>query len=267
MSQDLRRATSFSDRRQQDLTTVGEAGEACQRLIGRRTTPRPGGDPMPPPHGPLSLPARLWLLAQDTGRPAVEDAAPAQRLVRAGALAELVRLGLLVDDDGIVTPADLDSRTGDAVLDGLLDLVRESLPHGWRTWVRLRARLTSDAAREQLVVRGWLRAERKRVFGVFPSVDHRLASPERVAALRDGTRRVLYGPVPAEEVGERDAAVAALAGAARPRALTGGARRAPSGERIDRLAGRAAGPPDAPRIVRELCAALAPAATGAAARV
>ncbi|MCZ9342288.1 GPP34 family phosphoprotein, partial [Streptomyces sp. TRM76130] len=62
------------------------------------------------PHGSLSPPARLFLLAG--------DAAPPHRLVRAGALAELARCGLLVDDDGIVTPVDLDSRTGDPVLDG-----------------------------------------------------------------------------------------------------------------------------------------------------
>ncbi|MGP2441952.1 GOLPH3/VPS74 family protein, partial [Streptomyces sp. JW3] len=163
------------------------------------------------PHGPLSVPARLCLLAG--------DAAPAHRLVRAGALAELARRGLLVDDDGIATPVDLDSRTGDPVLDGLLDLVRESLPHDWRTWVRLRARITYDAVREQLVAERCLRAEKRRVLGVFPSVSYALARPALVDALRERTRQVLHGPAPAAEVPVPDAAGAVLAAAARVRGL------------------------------------------------
>ncbi|GAA4814986.1 GOLPH3/VPS74 family protein [Streptomyces ziwulingensis] len=213
-------------------------------------------------HGSLPLPSRLYLLARDAGRPAVTDAVPPQRLVRAGALAELARRGLLVDDDGTVTPLDLDSRTGDAVLDGLLDLVRESLPHGWRTWVRLRARITADAVREQLVAEGWMRAEKRRVLGVFPSVDHVLARPALVRALREETRGALCGPVPVAEVPTRDAAVAALAGAARLRGLTTGCERPRDAERIEALAGRGGTAPGAGRIMRALCAAVTAHATG-----
>ncbi|WND33744.1 GPP34 family phosphoprotein [Streptomyces sp. BB1-1-1] len=171
------------------------------------------------PNGSLSLPARLCLLAWDPARPGVTDTARHHHLVRAGALTELAQRGLLVDDEGIATPVDLDSRTGDAVLDGLLDLVRESMPHRWRTWVRLHARLTFDAVREQLVAEGYLRAEKKRVLGVFPSVEYVLARSAAAQALREETRYLLEGPVPAGEVSERNAAMAALAAAAEPRAL------------------------------------------------
>ncbi|MFB6549062.1 GPP34 family phosphoprotein [Streptomyces sp. NPDC056405] len=171
------------------------------------------------PDGSLSLPARLCLLAWDPARPGAIDSARHHHLVRAGALTELAQRGLLVDDEGIATPVDLDSRTGDAVLDGLLDLVRESMPHRWRTWVRLHARLTFDAVREQLVAEGHLRAEKKRVLGVFPSVEYVLARGAAARALREETRYVLEGPVPAGEVSERNAATAVLAAAAELRGL------------------------------------------------
>ncbi|MER6729311.1 GPP34 family phosphoprotein, partial [Streptomyces rochei] len=171
------------------------------------------------PNGPLSPPARLCLLAWDPARPGATDSARVHHLVRAGALTELARRGLLVDDDGVAVPADPDARTGDAVLDGLLDLVRESMPHRWRTWVRRYARVTFDAVREQLVAEGQLRAEKKRVLGLFPSVEYVLERPAAARALRERTRAVLEGAVPVDEISERDAAVAVLAAAAEPRAL------------------------------------------------
>ncbi|MFI5856429.1 GPP34 family phosphoprotein [Streptomyces parvulus] len=183
------------------------------------------------PHGPLSLPARLCLLAWDPARSGAADTARVHHLVRAGALTELARRGLLTDDDGIATPVDLDARTGDAVLDGLLDLIRESLPHRWRTWVALHARLTFDAVREQLVAEGHLRAVKKRVLGVFPSVEYVLARPAAVKVLREETRSVLDGRVPAAEVSERDAAVAVLLAAAAPGLPAGAGRGAGDGGR------------------------------------
>ncbi|MET9778004.1 GPP34 family phosphoprotein [Streptomyces sp. NPDC006367] len=203
------------------------------------------------PIGPLSPPARLCLLAWDPARPGTAaGGARLRHLVRAGALAELARAGLLLDDDGIVTPADLDSRTGDAVLDGLLDLVRESLPRPWRTWVRLYARVTFDAVREQLVADGCLRAEKKRVLGVFPSVDHVLARDAAARALREGARDVLDGPVPVAQVPERDALVAVLAAAAGLLDRGPVRERARREERVEELAARAAVPGGALREVR-----------------
>ncbi|MFE9444185.1 GPP34 family phosphoprotein [Streptomyces sp. NPDC006602] len=163
---------------------------------------------------PLSLPARLCLLAWDSTETDVTGAGRLPALVRAGALVELARRGLLVDEDGIVTPADLDSETGDPVLDGLLELVRESRPHRWGTWVTLRARITLDAVREQLAAGGHLHAEKRRVLGVFPTVEYALEGGAVVDALREEARAVVLGPVAVAEVSERDAALAALADAA-----------------------------------------------------
>ncbi|MEV6957797.1 GPP34 family phosphoprotein [Streptomyces sp. NPDC051207] len=202
-------------------------------------------------HGSLALPARLQLLARDATGPRT-----ARHLVRAGALTELARTGLLVDDDGIATPADLDSATGDAVLDGLLGLVRESLPHPWRVWVTLHARITADAVREQLVAAGYVRAERHRVLGLFPSVEYAPARAANVAALREQVTRVLDGPLPAGEVSEADAALVALAVAAEPGTLVPDGDRARLERRVQELTGRAAQAPGLGYVLPELCAAL-----------
>ncbi|WP_030676845.1 GOLPH3/VPS74 family protein [Streptomyces cellulosae] len=164
------------------------------------------------PHGSLSIPARLCLLAWDSME--VTGTVRLNSLVRAGALVELAQRGLLTDEDGIATPADLDSDTGDPVLDGLLELVRESRPHRWHSWVSLRARITLDAVREQLAAGGYLRAEKRRVLGVFPTVEYALARVAVVQELRTQARAALRGPMPVAEISERDAALAALADAA-----------------------------------------------------
>ncbi|MFF9115142.1 GPP34 family phosphoprotein [Streptomyces massasporeus] len=165
-------------------------------------------------NGPLTLSARLCLLAWEAAGPAAGAGGHRPAPARAGALVELARRGLLIDEDGIATPVDLDASAGDAVLDGLLELVRESRPHPWRTWVTLRARVTFDAVREQLVADGWLRAEKRRVLGVFPTVEYALERGAVVEALREETRQTLHGAVPVAGIPERDAAVAVLAAAA-----------------------------------------------------
>ncbi|WP_030936291.1 GOLPH3/VPS74 family protein [Streptomyces sp. NRRL S-646] len=218
------------------------------------------------PNGPLSLPARLYLLAWDTNPTEVTAAARLHHLVRAGALTELAQRGLLVDDDGIATPADMDSLTGDAVLDGLLELVRESRPHRWQTWVTLHARVTLDAVREQLTAQGCLRAERKRVLGVFPSVEHVLARADVVDTLRAAARQVLEGPVPVAEVSERDAAVVALAAAAELPTLAPGKDRRRHHARVAELTERSgAAAPALRKVVTEVHTALAASLTAAAA--
>ncbi|MFR0355992.1 GOLPH3/VPS74 family protein [Streptomyces sediminimaris] len=200
------------------------------------------------PHGSLTLPARLCLLAWDpTGTESVTA-----RLVRAGALTELVRRGLLTDEDGIATPADLDTLTGDPVLDGLLELVRESLPHRWRGWVGLHARVTADAVREQLTAGGWLRAEKKRVLGVFPSVEHVLERADAVGVLRQEARGALAG---SGEVSGREAAAAALAAAAGVPGLGPDGDRERFQERVGELVERSG----VSGVLGELCTALTPA--------
>lgn len=190
------------------------------------------------PTGSLSLPARLYLLAWDTTKLKVTDAAHLPHIVRAGALTELAQRGLLADVDGIATPTDPDAQTGDPVLDGLLELVEESRPHRWKTWVGLRARVTLDAVRAQLAADGYLRAEKTRVLGVFPSVEYEIDRVAAVDRLREEAREVLEGPVPVEEVPEPDAALVALAAGAELRTLLSGKEQRQYEQRIEDLAER-----------------------------
>jgi hypothetical protein len=219
------------------------------------------------PNGSLSLPARLYLLSWDTGKTEVAGAAQLPHLVRAGALTELAQRGLLIDEDGIATPVDMDAGTGDVVLDGLLELVRESRPRPWRTWVTLRARITLDAVREQLTAAGYLRAEKKRALGIFPTVEYALERVAAVEALQDEARQVLEGPVPAVEVSDRDAAVVVLAAAAELRTLLSRKDRGRHEARVEELTERSGTAAPALRgIVGEVRAAMvaAVAATSAA---
>ena len=213
------------------------------------------------PVGPLSLPAHLYLLAWDTSKSEITGATQIPQLVRAGALTELAQRGLLVDDDGIATPVDMDASTGDAVLDGLLELVRESRPHRWRSWVTLHTRITLDAVREQLAAGGWLRARKRRALGLFPTVEYDLARPAAVEALQEEARQMLRGPVPAVDIADRDAAVVALAAAAGLRTLL--ARKESHDTRVEELierSGQAA--PALRKVVHELRGAVAAASAG-----
>ncbi|MEU5317407.1 GPP34 family phosphoprotein [Streptomyces sp. NPDC021056] len=206
------------------------------------------------PNGSLSLPARLYLLAWDTTR---NELAGTPHLVRAGALTELAQRGLLVDDDGIATPVDMDSRTGDAVLDGLLELVRESRPHRWRGWVPLHARVTAEAVREQLAAEGYLRADKRRALGLFPTVEYALERVAVVDALREEAREVLEGPVRPADVSERDAAVVVLAAAAGVSALVARKERGQYQERLADLGERSGtAAPGLRKIMDELGTAL-----------
>jgi len=214
------------------------------------------------PDGPLSLPARLYLLAWDTTELEVTGAAHLHHLVRAGALTELAQRGLLTDEDGIATPLDPDVHTGDPVLDGLLELVAESRPRKWKAWVTLHAGVTLDAVRAQLAADGYLRAEKKRVLGLFPSVEYELARVPVVEGLRQEARRVLEGPVPVAEVSDCDAALVALAAAAELRVFSSAEDRKQHKERIEALTERGgAAAPALRKVIREVRTAMIVAAT------
>ncbi|MFJ4835067.1 GPP34 family phosphoprotein [Streptomyces sp. NPDC088747] len=218
------------------------------------------------PDGSLSLPARLYLLSWDTAKLKVTGATHLHHLVRAGALTELAQRGLLSDVEGIATPVDPDAHTGDLVLDGLLELIEESRPRKWKAWVTLRARVTLDAVRAQLAAEGYLRAEKKRVLGLFPSVEYELERVSAVDALREDARRVLVGPESVADVSERDAAVVALAAAAELRTLASGKDRKLHKDRIEQLTERSgAAAPALKKVIQEVRTAVMVAVTTGAA--
>ncbi|MEU6098001.1 GPP34 family phosphoprotein [Streptomyces sp. NPDC047079] len=188
-----------------------------------------------------SLPARLYLLAWDTTRRRLVCDSRLDHLVRAGALVELAGRGLLVDVAGVVTPSDLDARSGDPVLDGLLELVMESLPRSWASWVTRYARFTLDDVRAQLAAAGFLRAESRRVLGLFRSPEYELERTQAVETLQRQARQALTGPVSVTQVSERDVALLALAAEAGLRTVVSPADGARYRERIEALAERGSG--------------------------
>jgi len=87
--------------------------------------------------------------------------------------------------------------------------------------VTLRARVTLDAYARSLRPTEYLRAEKKRVLGLFPSWSTSWSGWPR-DALREDARQVLLGPVPSPTSPTRDAALVALAAAAELRTLLPG---------------------------------------------
>ena len=158
----------------------------------------------------LTLPARAYLLACDTGRDRLRGGEPVALLVRAAALTDLVLRGLVADAGG--RPAVTgDGGTGHLVLDDLLaELVAD--PHRkWRAWVRRGARATLQSLEVQLDAAGTIELRTSRVLGVFPRRRPVVRDAATAAALHDRVASALRtgSPVPPDI-----AALTALAAAA-----------------------------------------------------
>ncbi|WP_329125909.1 GOLPH3/VPS74 family protein [Streptomyces sp. NBC_01465] len=215
------------------------------------------------PQDSLSLAAQLYLLAWDTDKDKLTGTLYLDYLVRAGALTELVQRGLLVDADGAAKPVD-DAQAGDAALDGLLELIGESRPRTWKTWVGHHRKLTLDAVRAQLVDSGHLATRTSRKLGIFPSTSYELRRPDDVQELRKDARYVLLGEEPAEDVSDRDAALVALAAAGELRTFASGKERRQHRARIEELTERSgATAPELKKVIREVRTAMTVAITAA----
>ncbi|MFI9645385.1 GPP34 family phosphoprotein [Streptomyces sp. NPDC052040] len=221
-----------------------------------------------------SLPARLYLLCCDPGRAGSGHDPALARLVRSGALAELAGRGLLTGTDGadgVVEPRDLDAHSGDPALDGLLELVMESRPRPWASWVTCYAGVTLDAVRAQLTAAGLLRADRGKGFGLLRPVRYEPVRAQPVRELQRRARHTLTGPGPVTAVSGDDAVLAVLAVAGGVCTVTGPADRvcpgdcACHGDRVEALTEHAArAVPPLKEIVRGLWSAVS--GPGAAAR-
>lgn len=214
------------------------------------------------PHGPLSLAASLYLLTYDprTGKP---TGAHTGYLVRAAALTELVQRGMLTDADGRPCPVP-DAGTGDPALDGLLELIGESRPRTWQTWVGHQPRLTEHAVRDQMVAAGYLRSSGRRVLGLFPAREYTLERADAVAGMRDEVVGVLLGGQPVAEVSEREAALVALAAAGELRTVVTATDAKVRKDRIIELGERCQGVGSAlEKVIAQVRTALAAAVTTA----
>ncbi|MFI6349054.1 GPP34 family phosphoprotein [Streptomyces sp. NPDC050560] len=213
----------------------------------------------------LSLPAQLYLLSWDTTKDRSTGTPYLAHLVRAAALTELAQRGLLLDRDGVATPASPDAETGDPALDGLLELVVESRPRKWKSWVTSRSKVTLDAVVAQLTKDGLLHDRSRRLLGIIPSHQYELADRGIADGLRKRARAVLLGDTPTAEVSDRDAAVIALATAGELRTVASGKERRQYRDRIAALAERGGdAAPALRRVIQDVRAAVAIAAATAA---
>jgi hypothetical protein len=160
---------------------------------------------------PRTLPARVYLTAYDAQRRKLTRTSRLHHLVRAAALEELTLTGHLRDQDGkVVAPGR--EKTGDPVLDGVLELVRGSeRARDWKHWVRKHATRTRDAQRDQLAARRVVRVERRRLLGLVPRHVVTVRDTRGVKALQQAAARALTGRTPTTQLDQRDVALAALA--------------------------------------------------------
>ncbi|MEV7192895.1 GPP34 family phosphoprotein [Streptomyces sp. NPDC093510] len=213
--------------------------------------------------GTLSLPARLFLLAWNGEKGRFTGGPDLHLVVRAGALAELAGRGVLVDTRGIVTPV-VGARTGDTVLDALVELVEQSRPRTWRGWLTHRSRATLSAVRDQLATHGYLRQERRRVLGLFPVRCWELERAGYAEALQADAAAVLRGPRPVAEVSESDAALVMCAATGKVRPFVTGRDRGRHKDRLAELTDRGGGAsPELTELMRALRKALASAIASA----
>ncbi|MFF0409741.1 GPP34 family phosphoprotein [Kitasatospora sp. NPDC004745] len=198
---------------------------------------------------PTTLPEKLYLLAYRPDRERLTATATLDLVMRAAALAELLRRGLVRDDGR--HPAAVDGARADG-LDplsaALLEQLRQGRRRSWQSWVGRGQGPTSRAARvvrDGLAASGRIRVEERRVLGIFPCSRVTLPEPRLRKSLAASVGSALRGPL--SRVDPADAALVALIDAARlGSALTWRQSREFRG-RIDKLA-PAAGP--VPRALR-----------------
>lgn len=183
----------------------------------------------------FSLATTLYLLAWDPETGERTATATLPFLVRAGALTELVQREMLTDRDGKAAAA-ADMRTGDPVLDGLLDTVAAARPHTWQAWVWYQVRLTEAAVRRQLVAHGYLGMRQRRILGTYRGREYSLEAPGAVAGMRADAVALLRDGRPPAELSVQDAALVALAAAGQLRTVVTAADAIAYQDRIAELA-------------------------------
>ncbi|KLL12926.1 MULTISPECIES: GPP34 family phosphoprotein [Protofrankia] len=204
---------------------------------------------------PESLPARLYLVSCDPDRERLTGRPYLGYLLRAAALTDLFLAGRLVDVRGraqVIPPSAATGRVRDVdpLLEGILRKIeRSSRPRSWKYWIRREARPTVRAVRDQLETAGWIRVEPRRILLLFPADTITVRDPRVVRELRGNAGRVARGGVPLARVDPYDAAVVALAAAARLKTVLTRAQRREHRARIAQLTELCGPPPIALRKV------------------
>ena len=199
---------------------------------------------------PDSLPAQLFLLAVDPARRRLTGRSGLGYVLRAAALVDLQLSGHLVDDGGR-PKATGNPEPPDPVLDPILRQVTADPRRRWSYWVGRDVRPTTAAIREQLVAGRRIEVEPYRILVLLPA--------RRIIVLEPFARDRIVGAIDAAlgdgwPVGERTAALVALAAAGRIRTVLPAARRRANRQRIAQLTERT-GP--VPMVLRKVLRAAA----------
>jgi hypothetical protein len=146
-----------------------------------------------------TLPQRLYLLCYtvDQGKFQLDNMQGRGQLLRAGALTELARDGLLGATGGKVV-----RKPGKAPDDSFAAAVwgdlPDSKPKGWLQFVHNKAHTAETPVRDQLSAAGEVAVSRGKVMGLIPTHRVTVAHPEKVRALQERVRdTVLSGADPA----------------------------------------------------------------------
>ncbi|GIJ50218.1 hypothetical protein Val02_71040 [Virgisporangium aliadipatigenens] len=154
---------------------------------------------------PQSLPQRVFVLAYNPAKGRLGLDTHLGAMLRAAALADLHRGGLIADERGRVVVG-ARRPCPDPVLVAVLEEIAGSKPRAWQSWVYHGQRAARAAVRRQLGDDGWARLEPRRILGLFPTVRVTLRDPR--------VRKELLGRVDAalkKPIGRVDPADAALA--------------------------------------------------------
>ncbi|MFD8754703.1 GPP34 family phosphoprotein [Kitasatospora sp. NPDC059577] len=204
---------------------------------------------------PATLPEKLYLLAYDPERERLTATDRLDLVVRAAALAELLRRGLVREDgrypaavEGAGPAEGLDPLTA-----ALLEQIRQERRRSWQSWVGRNRGSTARAARvvrDGLAAAGRVRIEQRRALGLFPYSRVTLTDSRLRTSLVASIGSALKGPF--SRVDPADAALVALVDAAQLGSALPWSRRREFRARIDKLA-PAAGP--VPRALRRAVSA------------
>jgi hypothetical protein len=179
---------------------------------------------------PDSLPAQLYLLAVDQRRQRLTGQTLIGYLLMAAALSDLQLRDLVRDDDGKVATTGR-PRTGDPLLDGVLDDIAASRPLPWGRWVRRRLRGIRDTVAGQLQQRGHVELEAGRRFGIFPTTRVTVRDPAAVDRLRGRLTHIVEGA----KADPREGALVVLAAAGELPTVFSGRQRRANRKRIKEL--------------------------------